>query len=148
MLSRRIEGLNERCAVAYEDISITLPVRPNDLDSFGHVNYAAFLEYMEAGPWAWLSHHFRRQNPGKILPVVARLEINYLREARLEPLQVLTQLEAAAESPYHVYFRQLVIVERDGRALSATEARVKMAFMHSLTRSLSTVQAFIEENQD
>ncbi|RKI59045.1 acyl-CoA thioesterase, partial [Corallococcus sp. AB049A] len=38
----------------FEESSLTLRVRPNDLDTLGHVNNATTLEYLEAGRWAWL----------------------------------------------------------------------------------------------
>ncbi|MBW4699880.1 MAG: acyl-CoA thioesterase [Aphanocapsa lilacina HA4352-LM1] len=128
----------------FEDVAIALPVRPNDLDSFGHVNYATVLEYMEAGRWAWLSHHHKMEQASTVLPVVSRLEIAYHRELRMEQVQVNTHLEPGEESPYYVFFKQTVGVVREGRSVTAVEARVRMVFMDAVKRTLTTKQAFLD----
>ena len=76
----------------FEAVNLKLQVRPNDLDSLGHVNNATVLEYLEAGRWSWLEHHnlFHGQ---KIIPVVARIEVNYSREILPGEVKIITKLK-------------------------------------------------------
>src|SRR5262245_23649922 len=66
-------------------------VRPNDLDSLGHVNNAVVLEYLELARWHWLAT-LQVPRRGRILPVVVRTEVDYLKEIGCEELHVTTQL--------------------------------------------------------
>lgn len=132
----------------FEAVNLTLQVRPNDLDSLGHVNNATVLEYLEAGRWSWLDHHNLRRGQ-RIIPVVARIEINYRREILPGEVRVITKIEdVEKEYHYQAVFYQFVETFKDGNTTVAAEARVKVAFIDSLERTLRTLEDFLEENKD
>lgn len=133
--------------INFESVSLELQVRPNDLDSLGHVNNATVLEYLEAGRWAWLQHH-NLQSEQKIFPVVARIEVNYRKEIKLENVIVNTKLEEAKKpSNYQAIFGQSIEISNEGNPLVAVEARIKVGFIDSVERKLRTLQEFLEQTK-
>jgi YbgC/YbaW family acyl-CoA thioester hydrolase len=127
-----------------EEVTTTLQVRPADLDSLGHVNNATVLEYLEAGRWAWMEHHGVQQGR-RILPVVSRIEITYVKEIPYQELVVRSALEELPADfneliTYRVVFRQDVLV---AEGALAAKARVDVAFIDAETRSLRTLQDFL-----
>lgn len=132
----------------FEESVTSLRVRPNDLDSLGHVNNATVLEYFEAGRWAWMEQHGLRRGTS-VLPVVLRIEVDYRREILPQELQVHTSIEPPEGEDiededalhYRVYFRQKILTD-SGRQVAA-EARLQVAFIDATTRSLSTLQEFL-----
>ena len=132
----------------YEESSLLLRVRPNDLDSLGHVNNATVLEYLEAGRWAWMELHSLRRG-GSIIAVTIRIEVDYRREIAPQEVLVRTRLEAPSPSELHeegaihyrVRFRQQIFVD-SGRVL-AVEAHVEAACINAADRSLRPVQEYI-----
>lgn len=109
-----------------QKVQIQLRVRPNDLDSLGHVNNAVVLEYLEAARWAWQEAQ-RLARGGPVTPVVARIEVDYRREIRAEDLMIFAEI--AEMGFYSVVFRQWIEVQRDGRPSVAVEARVQVALI-------------------
>jgi YbgC/YbaW family acyl-CoA thioester hydrolase len=133
--------------IKFEPVSVTIAVRPNDLDSLGHVNNATVLEYLEAGRWAWLQH-YKFQGKQKIIPVVARIEVNYHKEIMMENVVVKTDLaQNETSSYYRAFFHQSVEVIKEGKSITAIEAYIKVGFIDSVERKLRTVQDFLEDNQ-
>lgn len=132
----------------FETVKLGIQVRPSDLDSSGHVNNATVLEYLEAGRWSWLEHHNLARGK-RIIPVVARVEINYRREIFPGDVKVITKIENL-EKPlyYQVVFEQSVETFQEGTATTATEARVKVAFIDSTERTLRTLQDFIDDMEN
>ena len=81
-----------------------ITVRGYELDSFGHVNNAVFLNYCEEAQWQILrkknlyDYFFRNS----LILVVAGVEIRYIKEARVfDELVVRTRLKR--EAPYLVF---------------------------------------------
>jgi len=74
---------------------LDLTVRGYELDSFGHVNNAVYLHYLEEGRWDFLRRaevYDWMQSQGLFLAVV-EVKIRYIHESRLnDPLRVLTML--------------------------------------------------------
>jgi YbgC/YbaW family acyl-CoA thioester hydrolase len=131
----------------FEAVNLKLQVRPNDLDSLGHVNNATVLEYLETGRWSWLDYHNLRRGQC-IIPVVARIEINYSREILPGEVNVITKLKDVEENyHYQVVFQQFVETFKDGTATVAANAQVKVAFIDSIERTLRTLQDFLDENK-
>ena len=129
-------------------VSVRMNVRPADLDGLGHVNNAVVLQYLEAGRWAWMDHHrLRRADP--VVPVVSRIEVDYLREIPYGALDVSTTMVHLAEDAlvdlddisYRAKFRQEVILGSDGTV--AARADLAVAFIDKETRRLCTVQDFM-----
>jgi acyl-CoA thioesterase FadM len=135
--------------VLFEDSSLTLRVRPNDLDSLGHVNNATALEYLEAGRWAWLERNGLRQG-GAVIGLTMRVEVDYRKEIAPQEVVVWTHLEAPApeelDDPeaahYRVQFHQKILTGA-GRQV-AVEAHVQAAFVRTADRSLCSLQEFLE----
>ena len=133
----------------FEDSSLTLRVRPNDLDSLGHVNNATVLEYLETGRWAWLEHNGLRQG-GSVMGLTLRVEVDYLKEIAPQEVLVWTRLEEPQPEDlsdteavnYRVRFHQKILVG-SGRQL-AVEAHVQAGFVRTADRSLCSVQEFLE----
>jgi acyl-CoA thioesterase FadM len=135
--------------VRFEDSSLTLRVRPNDLDSLGHVNNATALEYLEAGRWAWLERNGLRQGAA-VIGLTLRVEVDYRKEIAPQELVVWTHLEDPRPEElgeeeavhYRVRFHQKILVD-SGRQL-AVEAHVQAGFVRVVDRSLCSVQEFLE----
>lgn len=130
----------------FEASLIDLDVRPNDLDSLGHVNNAVALEYLEAGRWAWMDRHGIRRG-GSVVPVVMRIELDYRREIRPQRLTVRTILDQPEDEAfddwvaYRVCFRQQILIN-DG-ADAAVEAQVQVAFIDGASRGLASLHDFL-----
>ncbi len=122
--------------------SLDLRVRPNDLDSLGHVNNAVVLEYFEAGRWAWMDAR-KLGRRGAVVPVVSRIEVDYRRELTGPELQVRTTLLGDDgqddDLTYRARFSQQLVV---GEVVAA-EAVVHVAFIDAATRSLCSLQDFL-----
>ena len=128
-----------------EPVTLTLGVRPSDLDSLGHVNNAVALEYLEAGRWAWLAHHGVKRSQ-RVVSVVTRIEIDYRREIPFQQILIeTTPLDLPPDFEdqvtYRVVFEQRVLLEPGGKP--AVEARVQVAFIDAEDRSLTTLQEFL-----
>lgn len=113
-------GCRKEQNMTYE---MNLTVRGYELDSFGHVNNAVYLQYLEQARWEIM----RQKNlgpyftEGGMVLVVAETVIRYLREARLfDSLLVSTELRR--EPPYLVFTHTIRNTEMN---LPVTRATVK-----------------------
>jgi len=61
------------------EFSVELDVRWGDVDSFGHVNNAVFLAYLEQCRTEWMNSVPCHWQQGESGPVVANININYRR---------------------------------------------------------------------
>ncbi len=133
----------------FEDSSLTLRVRPNDLDSLGHVNNATVLEYLETGRWAWLERNGLRQG-ASVIGLTMRVEVDYLKEIAPQEVVVWTHLEAPSPEEladaeavhYRVQFHQKILLGSGSQV--AVEAHVQAAFIRAADRALCTAQEFFE----
>ena len=62
---------------------LEVQVRYADIDSYGHVNNAVFLSYFELGRVNFLRKHVSKENIESMSIVVARIEVDYLSEIKL-----------------------------------------------------------------
>ena len=69
--------------------SYTLTIRWRDIDSFGHVYHATYLTYLEEGRDRFLEPIFGAPP----VYVVVRIEMDFLRELRLEPREATVTIE-------------------------------------------------------
>jgi len=100
--------------------------RGYELDSYGHVNHAAYLNYFEQARWEMFRQaglmDLLKEN--QLFPVVIEVQVRYSREVNLfDEMVVLT--EAIKEAPYLV-FRHKMFFKGSGR--KACSARVKVIF--------------------
>ena len=134
-------------APLWQPSQLDCATRPNDLDSLGHVNHAVALEYLEAGRWDWFARN-GLQRSGGATPVVARVEVDYLQQLFPGTVTVHTELLCDPdELTYRAPFRQQITVQgADGSALPAIEARISVAFIDLATKTLCSLQDYVEHN--
>lgn len=64
----------------------TVHVRGYELDSFGHVNHAVYLNYMEHARWELLAEKgitLERMAEWKRWPIIAHVELDYLKPTHM-----------------------------------------------------------------
>ena len=100
-----------------------LKVRGYELDSYGHVNNAVYLNYFEQTRWEILQNQnlieiFRKE---KLLMVVTELKIRYSQEAKVfDPLLIKTRM--LLEGPY-ITFKHRIINENTGLKIATGEVK-------------------------
>jgi acyl-CoA thioester hydrolase len=100
-----------------------LTVRGYELDSYGHVNNAVYLNYFEQARWEIfrqldLTDHFRQNN---MLLVVTEMQVRYSREAKLfDELVIRTGI--TREAPYLIFTHRMY---RRGSRVKVCSAVVK-----------------------
>jgi YbgC/YbaW family acyl-CoA thioester hydrolase len=100
-----------------------LTVRGYELDSYGHVNNAVYLNYFEQARWEIfrqldLTDHFRQNG---LLLVVTELQIRYSSEARLfDELIIRTGIKL--DAPYLVFDHRMY---RHGSRVKVCSVNVK-----------------------
>jgi YbgC/YbaW family acyl-CoA thioester hydrolase len=101
-------------------------VRGYELDSYGHVNNAVYLNYFEQARWEL----FRQLDlidyftVNKLLLVVTEMQIRYSREAKLfDELVILTEM--LKEAPYLIFKHKMVF---KGSGVKVCSANVKTIF--------------------
>lgn len=103
-----------------------LEVRGYELDSFGHVNHAVYLSYLEHARWEMLTREgitLQKFNEWKRWPVVANIEIAYLKPTFLgEQLDVETHVLEHGRS----FFTFQQTVSRGGTAVLKAKVRAVM----------------------
>jgi YbgC/YbaW family acyl-CoA thioester hydrolase len=101
----------------------TITVRGYELDSYGHVNNAVYLNYFEQARWEIfrqleLTDYFRQHN---LLLVVTEMQVRYSLEAKLfDELVVRTGIKK--EAPYLVFSHRMY---RSGSRMKVCSADVK-----------------------
>jgi len=133
-----------------KSVSTRLGVRPADLDSLGHVNNARVLEYLETSRWHWLDAN-GLAGRRRVVPVVSRVRIDYLRQIPVCELRVDTSLELPVDEDLEFTFRvrfQQVVAE-PGRAGSAfARAELEVAFVELGSGRLSSVAEFLGSSHE
>jgi acyl-CoA thioester hydrolase len=126
----------------YNKTVTLLTVRPNDLDSVGHVNNACALEYFEHGRWDWLCKNgLSRKN--KIIPVVVRIEVDYGVEIPWSDIRIETNLLEGDDLVYKAIFKQSIYVDSSNEV--AVKAVVHVAFIDAYDRAVCAIQDYIEQ---
>ena len=95
-----------------------LEVRGYELDSFGHVNHANYLNYLEHARWKMLEEEsitLSRLQQWKRWPVIARLEISYLKPAFMGDMLTI-ETRCVEHSKASFTFEQTIL--RDGTPLA------------------------------
>jgi YbgC/YbaW family acyl-CoA thioester hydrolase len=106
----------------------SIRVRGYELDSYGHVNNAVYIQYLEQGRWEFIKDHdlLGRINEEELFLVITDTHIRYMREANIfDDLVVETTMKQ--EKPYLV-FRQKILNQFTGLLLS--RAIVKTIFVN------------------
>jgi YbgC/YbaW family acyl-CoA thioester hydrolase len=97
-----------------------LNVRGYELDSYGHVNNAVYLNYFEQARWEIIRQNdlmdwFRDNH---LFLVVTEMKVRYSSEAKLfDDLLIRTKVEK--EAPYLVFYQKMYFGESKVKACSA-----------------------------
>ena len=119
-------------------------VRGYELDSFGHVNHATYISYLEHARWKLLEEErigLKEFEKWKKWPVIARIEAHYLKPTFLgENLDIHTRLELSGRTGFIAHqtiFRgetpvlkaqvQVVVVNENGRPVELPEEVKRLA---------------------
>lgn len=105
----------------------SIAVRGYELDSYGHVNNAVYLNYLEQARWQFMRDkgYLDKINNEELFLVVTETTIRYIREANLfDELVVETKMKAV--KPYLV-FTHRILNEKNKQVLS--RATVKTVFV-------------------
>lgn len=120
-----------------------LEVRGYELDSFGHVNHAVYVQYFEHARWKMLADHgITRESLDAVKrwPVIAEIEVRYLKPTYLgDSLEVRSHVSKKGRTHFevtHEIFRadecvcsgrvQVVIVNANGRPDEMPDLMKKM----------------------
>lgn len=109
--------------------SYTTEVRGYELDSYGHVNNAVYINYTEQARWEILKNASLLDsilNQGLLL-VVTETNIRYMRELKLfDEIEVKTNVQF--ESPYLVFSHDIFNVTKN---IKAAKAKVKTLLINT-----------------
>lgn len=102
-------------------------VRGYELDSYGHVNHAVYLNYFEQARWELFLQAglLEQMKADGLLLVVIEVNVRYSREINMFDEMVI-HTEVARELPYLVFHQKLSFAAGGLKACSAT---VKTLFM-------------------
>ncbi len=120
-------------------------IRSTQVDQFGHLNHAAYLELFEWARWEWGEAgglDFKRMiNEDRIGPVIVRVEVDYRAEVRFhDEVRVSAALVAITSKMGHL----LQLMHRPDGKLAA-QARIRFLTMDlSKRRVVSFPQEFRE----
>ena len=104
-----------------------LSVRGYELDSYGHVNNAVYIQYLEQARWIFMKDKglLERIFGEGYFMVVVDTHIRYVQEANLFD-ELIVETTLAEEKPYLV-FRQKILNKKTG--LTITKAIIKTIFV-------------------
>ena len=104
-------------------------VRGYELDSYGHVNNAVYLQYLEQARWVFMKDNelLKFINDEKLFLVVTETTIRYMREANLFD-ELIVETTMKSEKPYLVFKQNIMNVKTRTMISRAT---VKTIFVNS-----------------
>jgi acyl-CoA thioester hydrolase len=102
-------------------------VRGYELDSFGHVNNAVYMNYIEQAQWEMLrkTDTFSYLQENGIVPAIIEINIRYIREAKIFDEMVIKS-RIVFESPYLVFIHNMYNVKT---GLKSCKASVKHLYL-------------------
>jgi acyl-CoA thioester hydrolase len=102
-------------------------VRGYELDSYGHLNNAVYLQYLEQARWEYTRDTgiLRDITVGHLLLVVIETHIRYIRELRLFD-RVTVETSCQVHEPF-LEFRQRIMEKESGKPVA--RATVKTLFV-------------------
>jgi YbgC/YbaW family acyl-CoA thioester hydrolase len=97
-----------------------LNVRGYELDSYGHVNNAVYLNYFEQARWEILREKelLKWFMDNHLFLVVTEMKVRYSSEAKLFD-ELLIRTRVAKEAPYLVFYQKMYFGDSKVKACSA-----------------------------
>jgi YbgC/YbaW family acyl-CoA thioester hydrolase len=118
-----------------------LTVRGYELDSYGHVNNAVYLNYFEQARWELLRQidllDYFREN--QLFLVVTEIKIRYSSEAKLFD-ELLIRTKAEKEAPYLVFYQKMYF---GGSKVKSCSAIVKCLLRDSEKHTIDIPENFL-----
>jgi YbgC/YbaW family acyl-CoA thioester hydrolase len=105
----------------------SITVRGYELDSYGHVNNAVYVQYLEQGRWQFLKDKglLAQITDKSLLLVVVETKIRYVRESNLfDELEIETDYRI--EGPFIVFDQK---IRNRNTGLQVSKATVKTVFV-------------------
>lgn len=110
-------------------------ISPSQMDGFGHVNNAQYLQMFEAARWEWISPWGGTWNLVKELgigPIVIEIQIQFLRELKVdENIVIKSKREGALRKLFKIHHE---IINSENQL--ASKATYRMGFMDLTQRRL------------
>ena len=105
---------------------MALVVRGYELDSYGHVNNAVYLQYFEQARWEFMKDQgmLEKITGDELFLVVVDTHIRYMRESSLFD-ELVIETSCKVEKPY-VVFRQRILNAKS--SVPVTRATIKTIF--------------------
>jgi acyl-CoA thioester hydrolase len=100
--------------------SFKTDVRGYELDSYGHVNNAVYINYIEQARWEILKKTDLLDSflEDDLLLVVTEANVKYMRELRLfDEIEVITEVKF--EAPYLVFYQYIVNLSKNEKSAKA-----------------------------
>ena len=119
-----------------------IQARGNELDSYGHVNNAVYLNYNEQARWDMfrklgLLYQFKKD--GKKIVIVEN-QIKYIRQVKLfDEIVIETQMEKSA---HFLLFRHVLINKKTGNYVA--KANVKTVFLDNTDEACDIPQSLLD----
>jgi YbgC/YbaW family acyl-CoA thioester hydrolase len=106
---------------------ISLIARGYELDSYGHINNAVYLNYFEHARWEYFRELdiYRSLQESDNLPVVTDVHIRYQREIRLFD-ELTIESFCFQEKPYLVFQQKII---NNTTRLTSARATTKLIFL-------------------
>lgn len=118
-------------------------VRPDDLDTNGHVNHARLVSYLEAARWTWLAANEISLTP-RVVAVVTRIEVDYLREVAYGRVSIETHpVEPDPDRDPDLRFRAELTQTLEASGTPCLDARIQLAFIDAKTRRPVSLGEFL-----
>ncbi|OFZ19883.1 MAG: hypothetical protein A2X94_14580 [Bdellovibrionales bacterium GWB1_55_8] len=120
----------------------SINVRGYELDSFGHVNHAVYLNYLEHARWQLLNEGgitLAHLAEWKRWPVIAQIEANYLKPAFMGEELVV---ETAPLDTSRASFTLLQTIVRDG--VPIFRAKIRAVTVNEKGRPAEMPEAFMQ----
>jgi YbgC/YbaW family acyl-CoA thioester hydrolase len=97
---------SDQPSASFKTYTCPIEVRGYELDSFGHVNHAVYVSYMEHARWVLLREDgitLEKFNQWKRWPVIAKLEAKYMKPTYLgDQLVVESKVQDIAGTSFTV----------------------------------------------
>ena len=108
-------------------LTITFTARGYELDSYGHINNAVYLNYFEHARWEFFRtlnfYDFLKKRDN--LPVVTDVHIRYQREIKLFD-ELMIESHCVQEKPYLVFHQKIINLTS---GLTSARATTKLIFL-------------------